>query len=98
MRMSGRRAFFLERPSAGEVNPQQQQQRLFEMNSHNGSLLKEFLFDKPRLDAVMCASASRLTAIFYDTIADAVHPGAVLSDHAKATENATQLVIATAPR
>jgi hypothetical protein len=44
------------------------QQRLFEMNSHNGSLLKEFLFDKPRLDAVKCASATRLTAIFYDTL------------------------------
>jgi hypothetical protein len=84
--------------TAGEANPQQQQQRLFEMNSHNGSLLKEFLFDKPRLDAVKCASASRLTAIFYDTIADAAHPAAVSSEQAKATEDATQLVIATAPR
>jgi hypothetical protein len=81
--------------TAGEVNPQQ---RLFEVNSHNGSLLKEFLFDKPRLDAVKCASASRLTAIFYDTIADAVHPVAASTDQAKTTESATQLVIATAPR
>jgi hypothetical protein len=81
--------------TAGEANPQQ---RLFEMNSHNGSLLKEFLFDKPRLDAVKCASASKLTAIFYDTIANAVHPAAVSSDQVKATESATQLVIATAPR
>jgi hypothetical protein len=84
--------------TAGEANPQQQQQRLFEMNSHNGSLLKEFLFDKPRLDAVKCASASRLTAIFYDTIADTAHPAAVSSEQAKATEDPTQLVIATAPR
>jgi hypothetical protein len=81
--------------TGAEVNPQQ---RLFEMNSHNGSLLKEFLFDKPRLDAVNCASASRLTAIFYDTIVDPVHPAAVSNDHAMARENATQLVIATAPR
>jgi hypothetical protein len=71
--------------------------RLFEMNSHNGSLLKEYLFDKPRLDAVKCASASKLTAIFYDTIADPVHSTAVSSHQTTPTESATQLVIATAP-
>ena len=70
-------------------------QRLFEMNSHNGSLLKEFLFDKPSLDAVKCASASTLTAIFYDTVAAMGRPGAS-SDQTKPLENATQLVIGTA--
>ena len=75
-----------------EVN---RSQRLFEMNSHNGSLLKEFLFDKPRLDAVKCASTSTLTAIFYDTAAGVSHPGAS-SDQTKPLENATQLVIGTA--
>jgi hypothetical protein len=81
--------------AVAEFNPQQ---RLFEMNSHNGSLLKEFLFDKPRLDAVKCASASTLTAIFYDAVADPVRLAAVSSEKATTTENATQLVIATAPR
>jgi hypothetical protein len=82
-------------PTLDHVNPGQ---RLFEMNSHNGSLLKEFLFDKPGLDSVKCASASTLTAIFYDTIADPVHSAAVSNNLTTATENATQLVIATAPR
>jgi hypothetical protein len=78
--------------TVSEVNPSQ---RLFEMNSHNGSLLKEFLFDKPRLDAVKCASTSTLTAIFYDTVAGMRRPAAS-SDQTKRLENATQLVIATA--
>jgi hypothetical protein len=81
--------------TVGEVNPQQ---RLFEMNSHNGSLLREFLFDKPHLDGVKCASAAALTAIFYDTVADAVRQSAASSDQITPTENATRLVIATAPR
>jgi hypothetical protein len=81
--------------TAAEENPPQ---RLFEMNSHNGSLLLEFLFDKPHLDAVKCSSASGLTAIFYDTIADPVHPSVAASNQtAPPKENATQLVIATSP-
>ena len=81
------------KPAAvAEVN---RSQRLFEMNSHNGSLLKEFLFDKPRLDAVKCASTSTLTAIFYDTAAGVSHPAAS-TDKTKPLENATQLVIGTA--
>jgi hypothetical protein len=72
--------------------------RLFEMNSHNGSLLLEFLFDKPHIDAVKCSSALGLTAIFYDTIADPSHPSAASSSQTTPPkEKATQLVIATSP-
>jgi hypothetical protein len=73
-------------------------QRLLEMEARNGTLLREFLFDKPHLDAVTCASGTTLTAIFYDTIADPTHPAAGPSDQTPQAQNPAQLVIATAPR
>jgi hypothetical protein len=53
---------FRRSATAGEVNPQQQQQRLFEMNSHNGSLLKEFPFRQTtpgRGEVRLCLQAYR---------------------------------------
>jgi hypothetical protein len=82
-------------PAEVSGKPVNRSQRLFEMNSHNGSLLKEFLFDKPSLDAVKCASTSTLSAIFYDTVAGMGRPAAS-SDPTKPLETATQLVIGTA--
>ena len=74
-------------------------QRLFEVSSHDGSLIRELLFDKPHISAVTCAPNYKLTAIFYDTI-----PGASCTDTdagdktVKSGEPAMQLVISTIPR
>jgi hypothetical protein len=82
--------------TAGETsNPPQ---RLLEMSARNGSLLREFVFDKPRIDAVTCAAATSLTAIFPDTIADTAPPAAGIGEPTAATKKVTQVVIATAPR
>jgi hypothetical protein len=71
--------------------------RMFEMNSNNGSLLQEFYFDKPSIADVECAPDNRLTAIFVDTQANALRPGAEAAEKSAASpEDATQLVIATA--
>jgi len=73
--------------------------KMFEMDAHYGTLLREFIFDKPAIADVTCSPANRLTAIFYDTVANVVQPtDANGTKPSQSTENATQLVIATAPR
>jgi hypothetical protein len=72
--------------------------KMFEMNSNNGSLLREFLFDRPHIGEVACSPDSRLMAVFEDTMADVVQQSTAASDKAAPAESATQLVIATAPR
>lgn len=57
--------------TAKDQAPSKPNQRLFEMSSYNGSLLREFVFDKPDISDVACAANSSLTAIFYDTPAKA---------------------------
>ncbi|RXH58261.1 hypothetical protein [Granulicella sibirica] len=61
--------------------------RLFEMNSYNGLLLREFVFAHPGVGDVTCASTTTLSAIFFDAIANPATPS-----------DATELVVATAPR
>jgi hypothetical protein len=73
--------------------------RIFEMSLYTGLLLREFTFDKPSVADVACAPTNRLTAIFYDTVANVVQPADANGNKAtQSTESATQLVIATAPR
>ena len=45
------------------------EQRLFEVSSSNGSLIRELTADPERIAAITCAHGSRITAIFKDTIA-----------------------------
>jgi hypothetical protein len=72
---------------------------MFEMDAHYGTLLREFYFDKPAIADVTCSPNNKLTAIFYDTVANVVQPADVnATKPAESTENATQLVIVTAPR
>ena len=74
-------------------------QRVFEMSSTNGSLIREFLFDKPHPMALTCAAHYTLSAIFNEPIPDASRTDAGASDKAaKAAEPATQLVISTISR
>ena len=73
--------------------------KMFEMDARYGTLLREFIFDKPAIADVTCSPANKLTAIFYDTVANVVQPAdANGTKPAESTENATQLVIVTAPR
>jgi hypothetical protein len=73
-------------------------QKMFEMNSNNGSLLREFVFDRPHIGEVACSPDSRLMAVFEDTVANVVQQGTAASSNAAPAESATQLVIATATR
>jgi hypothetical protein len=73
--------------------------RMFEMDALYGTLLREFYFDKPAVADVTCSPANKLTTIFYDTVANVVQSAAANGTKpAQSTENATQLVIVTAPR
>ena len=66
-----------------------------------GTLLREFYFDKPAVADVTCSPANKLTTIFYDTVANVVQPAdanGTRKPAVESTENATQLVIVTAPR
>jgi len=72
---------------------------MFELSLDTAALLREFTFDKPSIADVTCAPSNRLTAIFYDTVANVVQPADANGNKpAQSTENATQLVIATSPR
>jgi hypothetical protein len=73
-------------------------QRLFEFHAFNGSLLREFQFQKPGIGEVTCASASTLTAMFFEKVAKPDRPETGLGDSPTAAENAMQFVIATASR
>jgi hypothetical protein len=74
-------------------------QRVFEVSSTNGSLIREFTFDKPHPMALTCAAHYTLSAIFNEPIPDASRTDAGASDKAaKAAEPATQLVISTISR
>jgi hypothetical protein len=73
-------------------------QRLFEFDAVHGSLLREFLFDKPNIDEVTCAAASKLTSIFLDNIASPTPPATSPGGQPAKSDDATQLVIATAAR
>lgn len=73
-------------------------QKLFEFDTFHGSLIREFLFNKPDVDEVACASATTLTSIFLDTIGNPVHPAMDKDAQPTASENPTQLVIATTSR
>ena len=68
--------------------------RLFEMNSYNGHLIREFVFDKPKVSEVTCGANWSLTAIFADTIPDASSNGKVSA----VPPEAQQLVVATVRR
>ena len=86
-------------PPTGKESKLQTELRMFEMDAHYGTLLREFFFDKPAVADVTCSPANKLTAIFYDTVANVVQPAdANGTKPAESTENATQLVIVTAPR
>lgn len=89
------RAGVVEDPDkpASEV-AQDSQLRLFEVSTYTGAPLREFIVPKPRVADVACAVNSSLTAIFYDTIANADRPSAIDGK----TYTSLQLVIATARR
>lgn len=73
--------------------------RMFEMDAHYGTLLREFIFDQPAIADVTCSPANKLTAIFYDTVANVAQAADANGNKPnQSTENATQLIIATAPR
>jgi hypothetical protein len=74
-------------------------QRVFEVSSVNGSLIREFLFDKPHPMALTCAAHYKLSAIFDEPIPDASRTDADAGDKAaKAAGPTTQLVISTISR
>jgi hypothetical protein len=74
-------------------------QRVFEVSSTNGSLIREFIFDKPHPLTLTCAAHYKLSAIFNEPIPDASRTGADAGDKGtKAAEPATQLVISTISR
>jgi|GEM_PF-3257949 len=87
-------------PPAGKGEPTPKPTlRMFEMDAHYGTLLREFYFDKPAIADVTCSPNNKLTAIFYDTVANVAQPGdADGNKPGESTENATQLVIANSPR
>lgn len=68
--------------------------RLLEVSSYSGQLIREFVFDKPKISDVTCGASYAMTAIFADTIPDANTSGKV----AAGPEEAEQLVVATARR
>lgn len=65
--------------------------RLLEEDSTHGSLIRELIPEKPKVEDVTCAANYTVSAVFYDTIPDANSNGAGGS-------SATQLVVATARR
>jgi len=75
-----------------------ERQKLFEVDSNHGTLLREFLFERPHMGELTCSPSSKLLAVFEDTVANVVQEGSAPSEKAAATDSATQLVIATAPR
>ena len=65
----------------------------------NGSLVREFTFDKPHPLALTCAAHYKLSAIFNEPIPDASRSDSNVGDKAaKAAEPATQWVISTISR
>jgi hypothetical protein len=70
--------------------------RLFEFDTSNGKLLREFFFDKPQVADVTCAAKSSLTAIFYDPLAtsDSSVTNASSSGNA-AGDSSQQLVVSS---
>ena len=89
-----------EEDSAKEKKPSdtKPQQRLFEMNSTNGGLIREFVTDKPTVQDVTCAVNPRLTAVYFDTLDEAVSTGApqnAAGDGSAAQPKPTHLVVAT---
>jgi hypothetical protein len=75
-------------------------ERLFELNSYDGNLVREFTFDRQKVSEVACAAHSTLTAIFYQPVASADRTPANANDKPSAdgAETAMQLVVATVRR
>jgi hypothetical protein len=67
-------------------------QRIFEFNANSGSLVREFVFQKPEVQDVTCAANLKMTAIFLDAIPDASAVGVDVKEAAK------QRVVATVAR
>jgi hypothetical protein len=82
---------------ATEDSTKEPVRRLFEMSSYDGSLMRELVFDTPRVSEVTCAGNSSLMAIFSQTIADA---GQSAADGVAKPDGggAKQLVVSTARR
>lgn len=72
-------------------------QRIFEVDPLNGTLLREFVFEKPQPASIVCAESGKLTAVFEDRISDTAPPTGSVNDDLDPKEDA-QFVIATAPR
>jgi hypothetical protein len=81
------------KPSSEDPNAHPKM-RVLEEDSYHGSLIREFIFDKPTPADLTCAPNSSLSAIFYDTIPDANQTAA--SDPAATPP--THLVVASARR
>lgn len=63
-------------------------ERMFEVNSYNGQMMRELMTEKPTIAEVACAPRGGVTAMFYDTVAGTQ----------SSAEAGTQLVVGTAMR